>query len=76
MDDLDKAEEFYTLILNELPYDHPDIITIKNDLGGIYREKGEYLKALKNHKQALKFHQLLMPYDFVQRSAIYNDIGF
>jgi len=76
MDDLDKAEEFYNLMLNELPSDHPDRITIKNDLGGIYREKGEYLQALKSHKQALKLHRLLMPYNFVQRSAIYNDIGY
>ncbi|CAF3863157.1 unnamed protein product [Rotaria sp. Silwood1] len=35
MNDLDKAEEFYTLLLNELPSDHSDVITIKNNLGGI-----------------------------------------
>ncbi|CAF3999473.1 unnamed protein product [Adineta steineri] len=76
MGDLNKAEEFYTLLFDELPTDHPDVITIKNDLGGIYREKGEYLKALKNHKQALKLQKLLIPYDFVQLAAIYNDIGY
>ncbi|CAF3817659.1 unnamed protein product, partial [Rotaria sp. Silwood1] len=76
MNDLDKAEEFYTLLLNELPSSHPDVITIKNDLGGIYRENGEYLQALQNHKEALKLHRLIMPHDFVQRAAIYNDIGY
>ncbi|CAF4904883.1 unnamed protein product, partial [Rotaria sp. Silwood1] len=76
MNDLDKAEEFYTLLLNELPSDHSDVITIKNDLGGIYRENGEYLQALQNHKEALKLHRLIMPHDFVQRAAIYNDIGY
>ncbi|CAF3404181.1 unnamed protein product [Rotaria sp. Silwood2] len=76
MNDLDKAEEFYTLLLNELPSRHSDVITIKNDLGGIYREKGEYLQALQTHKEALKLHRLMMPHDFVQRAAIYNDIGY
>ena len=76
MDDLDKAEEFYTLLLNELPSDHPDVITIKNDLGGIYREKGQYLQALETHQQALNLHRLLMPSNFVQRAAIFNDIGY
>ncbi|CAF4046364.1 unnamed protein product, partial [Rotaria sp. Silwood1] len=76
MDDLDKAEEFYTLLLNELPTDHPDVITIKNDLGGVYREKGQYLQALETHQQALNLHRLLMPSDFVQRAAIFNDIGY
>ena len=76
MDNLDKAEEFYTLMLQELPFDHPDLITIQNDLGGIYREKGEYSQALQTHRQALKLHRQLMPYDFTQRSAIYNDIGY
>ncbi len=69
IDDLNKVEEFYILILNDLLFDHPDRITIQNNLGGIYREKGEYL-------QALKLHRLIMSSNFVQRATIYNDIGY
>ncbi|CAF1604860.1 unnamed protein product, partial [Didymodactylos carnosus] len=76
MDDVDKAEQFYNLIFSELPSNRPDVITIKNDLGRIHRERGEYLQALQSHKQALELNRLLMPYDFVKRSAIYTDIPY
>ena len=76
MNNLDKAEQFYNSILCELPADHSDVIVVKNDLGGILRERGEYIQALRTHKEALKLCRSTMPHDFVVLSATYNDIGF
>ncbi|UJR17217.1 hypothetical protein I4U23_004112 [Adineta vaga] len=76
INEIDKAEYFYHLILKDLPLNHCDRIAVQNNIGAIHASKGDYKTALKCYKQSFKLSQTLLPYDFVTVSMILNNIGY
>ncbi|CAF1500772.1 unnamed protein product [Rotaria magnacalcarata] len=74
INELGKAKDLYNLILTDLPSDHRDRISIKNNIGAIHFGNGQYCDALKYYRQALKISRLLIPKDFITLSTILNNI--
>lgn len=72
---LDKAEYFYKLILKDLPTNHADRIPIQVNIGAIHFANGNYLTARKCYSQALKMSRTLFPNDLMTVSSIWNNIG-
>ncbi|CAF1174591.1 unnamed protein product [Didymodactylos carnosus] len=52
--DFDKAERFYWMLLKQLPANHGDIGTIYNNLGLLYKDKCDYIKAVDYYSLALQ----------------------
>ncbi|UJR11389.1 hypothetical protein I4U23_015569 [Adineta vaga] len=57
MDELDKARQFFELILTELEVNDPNRACCFDGLGNIEYDQGRYKQALEHHEQALQLRQ-------------------
>ncbi|CAF4166380.1 unnamed protein product, partial [Rotaria sordida] len=60
-----------------LPPSHPDLATSYNNTGIMYKNMGEYSKALLSHERSLEIRKivLLLPPNHPDLAASYNNIG-
>ncbi|CAF0909771.1 unnamed protein product [Didymodactylos carnosus] len=75
MGDLDKAENYYKRLLNELAVGDSVIPYCHVGLGNVARQKGEYALALMNFDKALKIFLKTLPPDDLVIAITYNNIG-
>ena len=47
---IDRAGQYFEMLAHRLPPDHPEMGSIYNGIGDVYRKKGEFDLALKNFK--------------------------
>ncbi|CAF1382373.1 unnamed protein product [Rotaria sordida] len=85
MGDLDKAEKYYRLFLDQIlsskllfdnTYHHNEMIAMLfNDLALVYNARGNFELALKNYQHALDIYLSLEPMNPISNTAIYSNIG-
>ncbi|CAF0946743.1 unnamed protein product [Didymodactylos carnosus] len=56
MDEFDKAEKFYRLLIDELPSDHKDLGMVYNNIGELFRLRGDDVNAMENYEMALALY--------------------
>jgi len=47
---VDRAKEYFEMLLKSLPSDHPDIGSVYNNIGNVHDERNELNLALKNYE--------------------------
>lgn len=76
MGELDKAQEICKTLLETISnVDLEQLVSLYNQLGYIYKEKGIFLNALFYHQKALENQQKIAPPNHLVLANIYNNIG-
>jgi tetratricopeptide (TPR) repeat protein len=75
MNQLDKAERYFNNLLKTLPDNHEDIDSVYNNLGNIYREKGNLKDSLENYKCAYEIRLERLPINHIRTAGSINNIG-
>ncbi|CAF1370550.1 unnamed protein product [Didymodactylos carnosus] len=75
MGELGKADNFYRLLLRDLPQDHKDIAPIYNNIGWLHYERGRYIYSLKNYEKALNILKTSSNPNNEVLSSILNNMG-
>ncbi|CAF1293023.1 unnamed protein product [Didymodactylos carnosus] len=75
MGDLDKAENYYKRLLNELAVGDSRIAGSYIGLSNVHRNKGEYGSALMNMEKALKIRVKALPPDHAHITSTYRNMG-
>jgi tetratricopeptide (TPR) repeat protein len=72
---VDQARKYFEMLLKSLPSDHPPIAGSLNNIGLIYRRKGNYDLALDYYQQALKMKGNLSSDENLHKAAVIENIG-
>jgi tetratricopeptide (TPR) repeat protein len=75
MGDYARAERYYQILLDELPFEHHDIGHIYNNLGVLYAAQGQFKAAIDQYKRALDVLENYLPSDHHQLSPVLNNLG-
>ncbi|CAF1387930.1 unnamed protein product [Rotaria sordida] len=58
-----------------LPPNHPALASSYNNIGAVYRNMGEYSKALSSFERSLEIQKIALPANHPDLAASYNNIG-
>ena len=84
MNEIDRAGEYFQMLLNTLPNDHPDIADVYNQIGAVHYMKSytsNYMKhirlndALQMFEKGLKIRQNLYGHNDIRIAMSMNNIG-
>ncbi|CAF1074964.1 unnamed protein product [Rotaria socialis] len=75
MGKLNSAEKYYRHLWNELPSDHPFLVTLYLNLGIVLYDKGEYDNSLQLFQKSLEITKRHMSSDYQSIGETYNWIG-
>jgi tetratricopeptide (TPR) repeat protein len=56
MDQVDKGEKYFKMLLKTLPSDHEDMASVYNNIGNVYDTKREFNLALEYYNKAYEMH--------------------
>lgn len=72
---VDRAGKYFSVLLESLPSDHPDIASVYNGIGNVHNSKDELNLALKNYKIAYEIRQKRLPPNHPHIAASLSNIG-
>jgi tetratricopeptide (TPR) repeat protein len=72
---IDQAQKHFTRVIDELPHDHPDIITCYVALGNIAFQKGQYDLSLKWHQKCLEIKMRTLKFNDLSLASSHNSIA-
>ncbi|UJR22890.1 hypothetical protein I4U23_025918 [Adineta vaga] len=73
--ELDKAERYYKLLIQELPVDHLDVGMAFNNIGTIYTDRGQYKIAKAYLRKAMKIFRKTLPARHLNIAEVYLNLG-
>ncbi|CAF4668605.1 unnamed protein product, partial [Didymodactylos carnosus] len=72
---LEKAEQYFRMLLKTVPESDEDYASAINNLGHIYRERNQFNLALEMYTYAYELRQKQLPEDHHYIGACLNNIG-
>ncbi|CAF3409798.1 unnamed protein product, partial [Rotaria sp. Silwood2] len=75
INELDKAERYYHLLIKALPYDHVDVGMAFNNIGTIYTDRGKYKKAKFYLRKAFEIFKQTSSIDDLNMAEIYLNLA-
>ncbi|CAF3693546.1 unnamed protein product [Rotaria sp. Silwood1] len=72
---LTQAENYFKMLLDTLPVDHPDMASVNLEFSHVYDEKGDYDLALQYSERALHIRQQQKPIVPHRLAACLNSMG-
>ncbi|CAF1144346.1 unnamed protein product [Adineta steineri] len=75
LDQVDRAGEYFNMLLKSLPDDHPDLAAVYNHIGIVHMERGELNFALKNYEIAYEMRRKQLPSNHPDIAGSLNNIG-
>ncbi|CAF1148463.1 unnamed protein product [Didymodactylos carnosus] len=75
MGEYDRAEQFHLIMLENISDNEPDVGYIYNQLGLIYRERGNNQQALVYYTKSLDFQLKYVPENLSSLAITYSNIG-
>ncbi|CAF1192313.1 unnamed protein product [Didymodactylos carnosus] len=70
-----EAEQYYLVLLNETSPEDPYIATIHNNIAVVYKNMGDYSKALTYYEQTLELELKTLGPNHPSMATTYNNIG-
>jgi tetratricopeptide (TPR) repeat protein len=70
-----KAEQLYQILLDEKASSDEDRAQYNHQLGRVYRNMGEYSKALSSYERSLEILKIALPPNHPDLATSYNNIG-
>jgi tetratricopeptide (TPR) repeat protein len=75
MADYKRAEHYYRMLLDELPFDHHDVCFVHNNLGYLHATQGQPEMAIECYQRALSLLEDHVPSDHRYFTPILNNLG-
>ncbi|CAF0886027.1 unnamed protein product [Adineta steineri] len=75
MADYKRAEHYYEMLLNELPFDHHDVCFVHSNLGYLHATQGYVETAVECYQRALNSLEDHVPWDHRNFAPILNNLG-
>ncbi|CAF1320417.1 unnamed protein product [Adineta steineri] len=72
---VEQAEKYFKKLLTTLSPTHPDISDVYNNIGNVYRSKGETNLALQNYEESYRIRQKVLPKNHPKIGASLHNIG-
>ncbi|CAF1009310.1 unnamed protein product [Adineta steineri] len=72
---VEQAEKYFKKLLTTLSPNHPDISGVYNNIGNVYRRKGETNLALQNYEESYRIRQKILPKNHPKIAASLHNIG-
>ena len=73
--DIDRADQYFNLLLRLLPADHEDIGSVYNNIGNVHNLRDEWDTALKNFELGYEIRKKRLPPEHPHIAASLNNIG-
>ena len=68
-------EKYLAIILKKLGFNHPDVATSYNNLGGVYYSKGNYDRAIEYYEKSLVIRLEKLDSNHPDLATSYNNLG-
>ncbi|CAF1249724.1 unnamed protein product [Adineta steineri] len=75
LDQVDRAEKYFNMLLKSLPHDHPDIASVYNNIGTVHNKRDELNLALKNYEIAYETRRKQLPSNHSHIAGSLRNIG-